>query len=150
MLFSTMPMLLGELLQEGQVRGIEIVQRSELDHGLDLALEHHRQHQEATRHGARTGRADRHRVGRDIGDMDAPLLDARIWPIRPSPSCRRVGIAVARVVGVAGQQRQIRVPSPSDIHLIDQPLLGVDQRRQLARAAPARPWSDRAGPAACW
>ena len=65
----------GELLEEGQVRGIEIVQRRQRDHGLDLVLEDDREDQEAARHRVEQHRADADGIGGNIGHVNAPLLD---------------------------------------------------------------------------
>ena len=48
-----------ELLEEGEVRGIEIVQRGERDHRLDLVLEHDREDEEAARHRVEQRRSRR-------------------------------------------------------------------------------------------
>ena len=86
----------GQLLEERQVRRLEIVQRGERDHRLDLVFEHDRQDDEVARQGLEQARADRHRVRRDIGDQRCAASRAH-WPIRPSPESqpgrdsRRVG-----------------------------------------------------------
>ena len=103
-------MLCRELLQKRQMRGIELVQRGKRDHGLDLVLEHDR---EATRTSAghasnkRRIRCARCRAG-ILRDVDAALFDAH-WPTRPSPRSSRTGIAAAVIVGVSGEQLQVRV-----------------------------------------
>ena len=51
-----------ELFEERQVRGSKDAQGGQLDHGLDLILEEHRQHDDVARHGLEEPRTDRHRV----------------------------------------------------------------------------------------
>ena len=53
-----------QLLEERRLQRGELVDRSELDHRLDLVFEEHRQHDDVARHDLEQRRADRHGVGR--------------------------------------------------------------------------------------
>ncbi len=68
----------GELLQEGHLRRREGADRCQLDDGLDLVLEQHRQHHEILRDDAQQRRADRDGVERDVGDQPLALVDGAL------------------------------------------------------------------------
>ena len=106
----------GQLLQERQVRGVELVQGGERDHRLDLVLEHHREDDEAARQRVQQSGSDTDGVRRNVVHVDAPLFD-RTLADEAVAERQSGGIAVALVVGVPGEQLQVggdpRPPSPS-------------------------------------
>ena len=64
----------GELLEEGQVRRGEFVQRGQLDDRLDLAFVQHRQHDDIARLGFHQAAAEAHGVGRNARQQQALAL----------------------------------------------------------------------------
>ena len=81
----------GELLEERQVRRIEVVQRGERDHRLDLILEHDREHEEAARHGVEQRPTRRGTVSGGMLETWMRRFSTALCPIRPSPSAKRGG-----------------------------------------------------------
>ena len=75
MVLSTMPMALGELIEERQVDLAEAVERGQLDHRLHLAFEQHRQHDDAQRRRFAQARADLDVIRRHVGEQNALLLE---------------------------------------------------------------------------
>ena len=70
---------LGELIEEGEVNLRERLQRREFDDGLGLALEEHRQHDDAHLPGIAETRRDGDEIGRDVREQN-PLLLYRALP----------------------------------------------------------------------
>ncbi len=68
----------GELLEEGELRGGEIVERGELDDRLHLALVQHRQHDDAARSRGRPARRAPRSSAVEIGDQQAPAVGGRL------------------------------------------------------------------------
>jgi len=71
------------------MRGGEVLERGEAEHGSDLALEDDREDDDAPRERLEERGADRHRVARDTRDQDAPavqraLADFGYGQINPS------------------------------------------------------------------
>ena len=62
----------GQLLQEGGLQRGEGADGGELDHGLDLALEQDRQHDDVVRRDLEQGGADRDGARRHLGDQHTP------------------------------------------------------------------------------
>ena len=71
-----------QLLEEGELRRLEVAQRGEAEDRLDLALEDDRIGEDAARQRLQQHRAHRHGVGRHVGDDDPALVDAH-WPRKP-------------------------------------------------------------------
>jgi hypothetical protein len=124
-----------QLLEEGHLQVGEVAQRGKLDHGLHLALEEHRQHDGVARDGLEQARPDRHHVRRHLRDQHAPgiagaladeaLAHARrsAWPRDRHPH-RRTGAG-------ARSARHRRS------HLVDHPMLRLDERREFGQQHPA-------------
>ena len=72
-----MPMLAVSCSRKARCEAVNSLQRGQLEHRLDLALEDHREDDDVARQRLEEARADRHRVGRHVGDQHAPLLVAR-------------------------------------------------------------------------
>ena len=73
-----MPIVLLELVEEGDVNVAVSIERGQLDHRLDLFFKQNRQHQDVI--GSRRAEAgtDLHVVGRHIGDENALLLQGAL------------------------------------------------------------------------
>jgi hypothetical protein len=65
----------GELFEEHGLQRREFVDRSKLDHGLDLVLEQNRQHDGVARRQPEQRRGNRDGVLRHVGDQHAALVD---------------------------------------------------------------------------
>ena len=124
----------GELLQEGHLRGREGDQRGELDHGLDLAFEQHREHHEVLRRDAEQRRVDRHHVGRNVGDHAWPFVE-RALADQAFAELQHGLIGIDAVAGVRGEQPELRIVLVLD--LVDHAGMGVHQRRQFGEQQPA-------------
>ena len=98
----------GQLLEEGEVRGRELVQRGQAEHRLDLALEDHREDDDVARQRGEEDPADRHGVRRHVGDQHA-LPVARDLADEAFAELHPLRIAVLGGVGVAGQHLERRV-----------------------------------------
>ena len=115
----------GELLQEGHLRGRERGERGELDHRLDLALEQHRQHHEVLRCDAEQRRVDRHHVGGNIGDHARAPVE-RALADQTVAERKHALIGIDAVAGIGGKQQELRIVLVLD--LVDHAGMGVDQR----------------------
>ena len=126
---------LGQLVEERQVGVGERAQRGQLDDRHRLALEQHRQHDDALRRRRPQAGVDLRVVGRDVVEQDALLLRRRLAdeadaggdPLRLILPLRVPGqqLQHARPDGLADLARLVA------LHLVDGALLGVDERRQL-------------------
>ena len=96
---------LGQLVEERLVRRVEALERRQLQHALDLALEDDRQDDDVLRGGVAEAGRDADVVRRHVGEQDLLLFQAH-WPISPSPRASRRADGLLALVGVAGQQRQ--------------------------------------------
>ncbi len=103
--------------------------RGQLDHGLHLPLEMHRQHDGASRQGREHAGAYRNDIVGKVGDQDAASVAGALADksLAELETCRVRRLAPFRV---NGEQRQDRLALVG-IHLVDNPLMGTDQRRQL-------------------
>jgi hypothetical protein len=82
---STMPMLSVSWSRKARWISLKRSKRGQLDHGLDLALEQHRQHDDVARRRLAQARADLDVVVGHVGQQDAPFSSAHC-PTSPSPS----------------------------------------------------------------
>ena len=94
----------GELLEEHGLQRGEFVDRSELDHRLDLVLEQHRQHDGVARRQPEQSRRDRRWRSSGISVISMRRLSTAHWPIRPSPSRSADAMAVGAIIGIGRQQ----------------------------------------------
>ena len=123
---------LGELFEEGQVGRREGFQRRQLDHGLGVTLEQHRQHDDVRGSGRAEARMHACVVLRHAGQQNT-LFFQRALPDQPLAELdsRRL-LPVRRV---PSQQlkpgRPHRRAGHGTLHLIDRALLCVDQGRQF-------------------
>src|SRR5579859_5270548 len=124
----------GELLEEHGLQGGELVDRGELDHRLDLVLELHRQHENVARLGLEQCRADRHRVVGHVGDQQAAPVE-RALADQTFTHAQRLRMAGGTVVRVGRQQLEFLLALGFD--LVDDALVGVDQRGELGEQEPA-------------
>ena len=69
---------LGQLVEEGLVRRIEALERGQLEHALDLALEDDRQHDDVLRRRVAQAGGDADVVGRHVGEQDLLLLQGAL------------------------------------------------------------------------
>ena len=97
---------LRELFQERQVGRREGAQRGQLDHGLGLALEQRREHDDVARLGLAQAGMDLRVVGRHIGEQNALLLDRAL---ADQPFAQRDALGLVAPLRVAGQQAQGRL-----------------------------------------
>src|SRR6185312_4959436 len=119
----------GELLEEGNLQISECLERGELDDGLDLSLEQHRQNDDVLRHHHGEARADHHNIVGNFGDEDAPGI-RRALADETLAQLQTIEVAMAaHRLGVARQQLQRR--RAVALQEIDHAILGVDQRREL-------------------
>ena len=84
----------GQLVQEGLVRGVEALERGQLQHAAHLALEDHRQHDHV--HAPRL-RSGRWRCGRSCSarwSAGSSDFSTAHWPTRPWPSSISLPCAV--------------------------------------------------------
>ena len=65
---------LGELIEKRLVRGVEALERSQLQNAADLPLEDQRQHKNAARCRVAQAGRDPDVIGRDVVDLDLFLL----------------------------------------------------------------------------
>ena len=124
----------GQLFEEHCLQGRELVNRSKLDHRLDLVLEQHRQHDIVARRHLEQSRRDRHRGLGHFGDQHPPLVD-RALADQTFAKAQGLRMAVSAIVGIGRQQ-----PEPLRFlasHLIDDALVSVHQRRQFGQQKPA-------------
>ena len=82
----------GELLEEGDLQLGEVAERGELDHRLDLALEQHRQHDDALGRRLEQARADRMDRRRHVGDQDLAAVGGALAD-QALADARRLGMA---------------------------------------------------------
>jgi hypothetical protein len=128
MLLNTMPMLAGELVEEREVRGLELLERGEAEHGADLALEDDGEDHDAARQRLEHRGADRHGVLGHAVHEDAALVQRALADeALAQRQLRRVG--ALRGVAVARQHVQPRHLVAA--HLVDHALVGVHERHQL-------------------
>src|ERR1700681_576683 len=119
---------LRELVEEQQVVVAERLERRQLDDGLDVALEQHRQHDHVERLRVAGSRRHLQVVRGRVGDDDAFLLDDAL-PDEPfaRAELQRAAAARRRVAGGVAQQRRVvdRFVEVEDAGL------RVHQRREL-------------------
>ena len=66
---------LGQLVEEGLVRGVEALERRQLEHAFDLAFEDDRQHDDVLRRRVAQAGRDPDVVGRNVREQDLLLLE---------------------------------------------------------------------------
>src|SRR4029450_3779565 len=120
----------GELLEEGEVRLGEVVQRGDADHRLDLTLEDHREDHQIAWQRLEEDRTDRHAVARDVGHQQAPHVP-RALSDEPFADGESGGEWMVGQLGVTGEHLQIG--HRLGVHLIDDALMGGDERHQLRK-----------------
>src|SRR5262249_54360044 len=123
----------GQLLEERRLQGRERAYRGQLDDGLDLVLEQHRQHDHILRHHLERGRADRDRARRHLRNQQTTLVccaltDQALADLDP------YWVTVRAVVRVGRQELQ---RARFFVDLVDHAQLRVDERRELAQQQPA-------------
>ena len=121
----------GELVEERQVRVAEAVERRQLDHRFDVALEQHRQDDDVERWRRAQAGADVDVVARDLAEQNAALfVRALANQSFAEPELLRQRLALA--VGVGRHQLQQRPPVVEFVD-VQHAMLGVDQRGQLGQ-----------------
>ena len=108
--FSTMPMPVGQLLQEGHLKVREGADRGQFDHRLDLAFEQDRQHDDVARRGLEECRADRHHIVGHVGDQQ-PARVAGALADQAVADLQSFGIAGRWIIGIGGKELQVGCPS---------------------------------------
>ena len=138
MVLSTMPMLSVNCVKNVRCVCVKLGQRGQLDDGLDLAFEKHGQHDDDCGCGITQGRSRCGCTHRAASVSSIRRFSKAHCPTRPSPTpiTRAAGRVVA--VGVAGQQLQLGL-AIAVCHLVDDAVLGVDQRRQFGEQHSGRP-----------
>ena len=117
-----------QLVEEGEVRGGERLERRQFDHGLGLAFEQHRQDDDARGLGLAQAGLNLRVVRRHVGEQDPLLFHGAL---ADQAFAQRDVLGLVPALGVTGQEAQRRrSPSPV-VHLVDRALLRVDQRRQF-------------------
>jgi hypothetical protein len=129
-----------QLVEEREVRGRVGVQRGQLDHRLDLPLEEDRQHDDVAGERAEQARADPDRVGWQVRDQHAPLLD-RALAEETFAEPERLGMPVLAVIRVGAEEPQGGiVPFLLLLRaLIEHALVRADQGSQLREQHLAHP-----------
>jgi hypothetical protein len=117
------------------VRGAEPLEGGQLENPLDLAFEHHRQHDDAARRRAAELGRDPHVVGRRVRDVDLALLDRAL--AEQSFSEPQAPIAGVAAVGVARQQAERRVRIVRLVEDVEHGLVRPHHRHQLRKNQPA-------------
>ena len=124
----------GQLFEEGHLRGGERADRGELDHGLDLVLEQHRKHDDILRDHTQQSRIDRRRIAGDVRHQPLPLVHGALAD-QSFTELHDLRVRTAAIAGIGGEQAQLRVLGV--LHLIDHAHMRVDQRRQFGQQQPA-------------
>ncbi len=123
----------GQLGEERHVRVARDAQQGELDDGLDLPFEQHRQDDDADRLSRSERRADAQEIVRHVLDDDRALF-GRALPDQPFAQPQALGQVAARTRREAGDQFQMRLLVMlvviGDLD-IDRALQCMDQRRDL-------------------
>jgi len=119
-------------------------ERRQLDHGLDLAFEQHRQHDEIPRHDAEQRRADRNGVRRNVRHQPLPLVDGALST--RLAKLQNLLVRLRPVARVGREQPQLRAVSVSTLDEINRDHTSVLQyrRRPLSRwpMTAMRLWAD--------
>ena len=97
-----------ELLEESDVDIAEPVERSQLEHCLDLAFEQHRQDDDIDGRRLAQGRADLDVVGRHFGKQDPLLFESR-FPHQSLAGADAGHHVLACIEGIAGEKPEIRL-----------------------------------------
>ncbi|MCY1413278.1 hypothetical protein D9M71_287060 [compost metagenome] len=126
---------LGELVQEHLVDGAVGRERGHLDDRLDLGLEEDREHHDVQRGGGAQARGDRHVAAGHIGEQDSPLVIGALADQAFAEPPFIVHIDVF-LVGVGGQQLELRRLLLAFGHQVEHPVGGVDQRREFRKHQP--------------
>ena len=124
----------GELFEEGHLRGRERTDRRQFDHRLDLVFEQHRKHDEIFRNDAQQRRIDRRRVGRNVRHQPLTLVH-RALADQPLAELHDLRMRIGAIAGIGREQAQLR--AVGTLGLIDHAHMGVDQRRQFGQQQPA-------------
>ena len=120
----------GQLVEERLVRGAEALEGGELEHALDLAFEHDRQHQDVRGEAFAQAGADLDVVARARWRAGSSAFRARTGRRGPSPSSSRLPWLSWPSGGVAGEQRQL-VGLAAAVEHVEHRLLRADHRRQF-------------------
>ena len=131
---STMPMTLGELLEQRLMGRAERFERRQLEHRLHLAFEQHRQHDDAPRRRAAEPGVHLRVIGRHIRQQDLLALD-RALADQPFAQFDRRPNRPRRLVGIAGQQHQLCFLL-GRIEQVEHRLLSVHHRREFRENQP--------------
>ena len=124
----------GQLREERQVGLREVGQGGQLDHGLDLAFEEHRQDDDCCAAQSRPGRS---RCGCNPWGFRSSRMrrfSTAHWPTRPSPTLKFAG----QVIFLRNRRMPASILQPGfavvvSHSLIHHAVLGIDQRRQLGK-----------------
>ena len=112
--FRTMPMLSVSWSRKVRWTSLKRLEGGQLDDGLDLPLEEHREHDDVGGGGLAQPGVDLDVVVGDVGQQDALLLE-RALPDQPLALAESVGDVLALAVCVAGQQLQAGPRSSSTL-----------------------------------
>ena len=115
----------GQLFQERHLQIGECAQRCQLNNGLDLTFERHRQHDGIARRRPKQSRTDGDHAGRHLRDQHASSV-ARALADQPLAQLQMRRIAVQHVIRIGGQQLQRGIRA-ARLHLIDHAMMRTDQ-----------------------
>src|SRR5579872_4451226 len=104
--------------------------RSEFDHCLDLILEQHRQDEQVAWRHIEQSRRNRRHVWRR-GDQHAALV-YRALANQPLAEAQYLGVTVDAIIGIGGKELEFFTVLLA-MHLVDDALMRVDQRRELRK-----------------
>ena len=141
---------LGELVEERLVRRAEALERGELEHALDLALEQDRQHDDVLRR--RLAQAGDDRACSPSGTLVSRIFSfsSAHWPTRPSPEVDAGvpmrSLSLGRRSSRAASRRGCLA---ARVEHVEHAVLRRHDRRELGEDQAADRRSGPSGPAAC-
>src|SRR6185369_4218042 len=117
------------LIEEGLVGGVEVLERGQLQHALDLLFEHHRQDEDVSwRRRAEAG-ADLNVLGWHVVEQDLVALQGALTD-ESLAEFDALGAGGALAIRVAGQELEFGLLA-GGVQDVEYPVLRRDHRSQL-------------------
>ena len=122
---------LRELIEEGVVGRVEVIERAQLQHGLDLALEDDGQDDDVDGRRVPESRRDPDVVRRHVGEHDLLALE-RALSHEPFAQVELLGDRAGPLVSVAGEEREL-CRLLGRLEDVEDAVLRVHHRRELGQ-----------------